>query len=280
MKRDPWPTLAPGLLWLALWFGVPLLLVSAYSLMPSGLYGGVDRGFTFEHYLRLADPLYLRIVWRSVVIAALATALCLGIGYPMAYLIVQSGRWRRWLLLLVVLPFWTSFLVRTYAMIFLLRDTGLVNGILMGLGVTDAPLTLLYTPGAVLAGLVYGFLPFAVLPIYASLEKVDPTLLEASELLGAPPAAGFWRVTFPLSLPGVIAGGLLVFIPALGSFLTPDLMGGAKSSLLGNLVQDQFTAARNWPFGSALSMLLIVGTFAALIWHLRRRDGETGPVAR
>ena len=268
----PWRLALPGLGWLALWFGVPLLLVVAYSVMPAGVYGGVTAGVTLEHYRRLLDPLYLGIIGRTVVLSLAATALSLLIGFPMAYVIAKSGRWRRVLLFLVVLPFWTSFLVRTYAMIFLLRDTGLVNSLLRSLGIIDAPLTLLYTPGAVLAGLVYGYLPFAVLPIYASLEKLDPTLLEAAEMLGARPVARFRRVTLPLAMPGVIAGALLVFIPALGSFLTPDLLGGAKTPLLGNLVQDQFTSARNWPFGSAASMLLLLGTFLAIVWQARHRD--------
>ena len=269
MMRPGWRLTWPGLAWLALWAGVPLLLVVAYSFMSRGIYGGVERGFTLEHYRQLLDPLYLGIVGRTVGLSVLATAGCLLVGYPMAYVIARSGRWRRLLLFLVVLPFWTSFLVRTYAMIFLLRDTGLINSALMALGIIDAPLTLLYTPGAVLAGLIYGFLPFAVLPIYASLEKLDPTLLEAAEMLGARPATRFWRVTLPLTMPGVVAGGLLVFIPALGSFLTPDLLGGAKTTLLGNLVQNQFTTGRDWPFGAAASILLLVGTFIALLWHLR-----------
>jgi spermidine/putrescine transport system permease protein len=272
VTKRPWRLLAPGLGWLLLWFGVPLLLVAGYSVMQRGIYGGVERGLTLAPYRQLFDPLYLGIFWESLLLAGAATLGCLLIGYPMAYVIARSGRWRRLLLFLVVLPFWTSFLIRTYAMIFLLRDSGLINEALLALGIIDTPLTLLYTPGAVLAGLIYGFLPFAVLPIYASLEKLDRTLLEAAEMLGARPAMGFWRVTLPLTMPGVIAGGLLVFIPALGSFLTPDLLGGAKTSLLGNLIQNQFTTGRDWPFGAAASMLLLVGTFVALWWHLKRQD--------
>lgn len=272
MNRTGWRLAGPGLAWLALWVGMPLVIIAAYSFLTRGIYGGVERGFTLESYRQLLDPLYLGIIARTVLLAALATAGCLLIGFPMAYVIARSGRWRRVLLFLVVLPFWTSFLVRTYAMIFLLRDTGLVNSTLTALGLIDAPLTLLYTPGAVLAGLIYGFLPFAILPIYASLEKLDPTLLEAAEMLGARPATRFWRVTVPLTMPGIVAGGLLVFIPALGSFLTPDLLGGAKTTLLGNLVQNQFTTGRDWPFGAAASMLLLAGTFVALLWHLRRQE--------
>ena len=154
MTRAPWRLTLPGLGWLALWFGVPLLLVVAYSVMPQGVYGGVERGFTFEHYRRLLDPLYLGIIARTLLLSIAATLLCILIGFPMAYVVVRSGRWRRVLLFLVVLPFWTSFLVRTYAMIFLLRDTGLVNSVLQALGIIDTPLTLLYTPGAVLAGAI------------------------------------------------------------------------------------------------------------------------------
>jgi spermidine/putrescine transport system permease protein len=272
--RTGWRLTFPGLGWLALWGGVPLVLVVAASFMERGIYGGVERGFTLTAYAQLLDPLYLGIIARTVLLALLATAGCLVIGFPMAYVIAQSGRWRRLLLFLVVLPFWTSFLVRTYAMIFLLRDTGLVNSTLLALGIIDAPLTLLYTPGAVLAGLIYGFLPFAILPVYASLEKLDPTLLEAAAMLGAPPATRFRKVTLPLAMPGVVAGGLLVFIPALGSFLTPDLLGGAKTTLLGNLVQSQFTTGRDWPFGAAVSVLLLAGTSAALLWHLKRTAGR------
>jgi len=172
----------------------------------------------------------------------------------------------------VVLPFWTSFLVRTFAMIFLLRDTGLINTMLLSLGLIEAPLTLLYTPFAVLAGMVYGFLPFMILPIYASLEKLDPALLEAASVLGARPAARFRRVVLPLSMPGVVAGCLLVFIPALGSFLPSDLLGGAKQMLIGNLIQNQFAAARHWPFGSAASTVVMAGVLAGVLLYLRTRD--------
>jgi spermidine/putrescine transport system permease protein len=177
---------------------------------------------------------------------------------------------------LVVLPFWTSFLVRTFAMIFLMRDTGLINNWLLKLGVVHEPLTILYTPFAVMAGLVYGFLPFMILPIYASLEKLDLSLLEAAEVLGARPRARFRRVTLPLSMPGVVAGCLLVFIPALGSFLTSDLLGGAKEMMIGNLVQNQFSSARNWPFGSAASFIVMALVLAAVMIYFRVRDkGQT-----
>ncbi len=267
-----WSLLGPGMLWLVLFFLVPLLIMAAYSLMPRGTYGGVRPGFTLEHYRRFFDPLYLAILQRTVVWSFVCTAVCLLLGYPVAYLVARAGRWRAVLLFLVVLPFWTSFLVRTFAMIFLLRDSGLVNTVLLRLGLIEAPLTLLYTPFAVLLGLVYGFLPFMILPIYASLEKLDPTLLEAAETLGAPPLAGFRRITLPLSLPGVVAGCFLVFIPAMGSFLTSDLLGGAKELMVGNLIQNQFAAARNWPFGSAASFVVTALVLVAVMVYLRVRD--------
>ncbi|NOT09198.1 MAG: ABC transporter permease [Gemmatimonadales bacterium] len=241
------------------------------SLMPRGVYGGVEPGFTLEHYRRFFEPLYLQVLLRTAFWAALATALCLLLGYPVAWAMAQSRR-RGLLLFLVVLPFWTSFLVRTFAMIFLLRDTGLINGALLGLGIVDRPIALLYTPFAVLLGLVYGFLPFMILPIYASLEKLDPSLLEAAEMLGARPRDRFFQVILPLSMPGVVAGSLLVFIPALGSFVTSDLLGGAKQAMIGNLVQNQFTIARNWPFGSAASFILMFLVLVVVL--VARRRGE------
>ena len=276
LQRRPaaraWSLLGPGMLWLVLFFLVPLLIMAAYSLMPRGTYGGVQPGFTLQHYRRFFDPLYLAILQRTLVWSLVCTAVCLLLGYPVAYLVARAGRWRAALLFLVVLPFWTSFLVRTFAMIFLLRDSGLVNTVLLRLGLIDAPLTLLYTPFAVLLGLVYGFLPLMVLPIYASLEKLDPTLLEAAETLGATPLAGFRRITLPLSLPGVVAGCFLVFIPAMGSFLTSDLLGGAKQLMIGNLIQNQFAAARNWPFGSAASFVVTALVLVAVTVYLRVRD--------
>lgn len=272
-----WALFAPGGLWLLAFFLIPLLFMLAYSFMPRGVYGGVERGFTTEHYIRFFDPLYLAVLQRTFLWSLACTGLCLLLGYPLAYVIVQSRRWRNVLLFLVVLPFWTSFLVRTFALIFLMRDTGLINTWLIALGLIQQPLTILYTPFAVMVGLVYGFLPFVVLPIYASLEKLDRSLLEAAEVLGARPWSRFLRVILPLSLPGVVAGSLLVFIPALGAFLTPDLLGGAKQLMIGNLVQNQFTAARNWPFGSAASFIVMALVLAAVILYLRTRDrGWTG----
>ena len=274
-QAKAWSLLAPGTIWLVAFFLVPILIMLAYSFMPRGIYGGVERGFTLEHYTRFFDPLYLDILKRTFVWSVGCTVICLLLGYPVAYVIARGGEWKNFLLFLVVLPFWTSFLVRTFAMIFLMRDTGLINNWLLKIGVIDEPITMLYTPFAVMVGLVYGFLPFMILPIYASLEKLDLSLLEAAEVLGARPFERFRRVILPLSMPGVVAGCLLVFIPALGSFLTSDLLGGAKQLMIGNLVQNQFSSARNWPFGSAASFIVMALVLAAVIVYLRVKDQQS-----
>jgi spermidine/putrescine transport system permease protein len=264
--------LGPGALWLLLFFAVPIGIMLAYSLMERGTYGGVIAELTTRQYRRFFDPLYLGILRRTVVWSLACTVLCLGLGYPVAFCIARAGQWRSRLLFLVVLPFWTSFLVRMFAMIFLLRDTGFVNTVLQVVGLIDRPIALLYTPFAVVLGLVYGFLPLMILPIYASLEKLDDALLEAAEVLGARSWARFTKVILPLSMPGVVAGSLLVFIPALGSFVTSDLLGGAKQVMIGNLIQNQFTVARDWPFGSAASFVLMILVLVPVLAYLRRRD--------
>jgi spermidine/putrescine transport system permease protein len=269
-----WSLMVPGAGWLFVFFLAPLGFMLAYSFMKRNVYGGVEVGFTLEHYSRFADALYVKILFRTVLYAVGCTLLSLLMGYPVAYVISKSGAWKNLLVFLVILPFWTSFLVRTFAMIFLMRDTGLINTMLLGMGVIETPIEMLGTPGAVMAGLVYGFLPFMVLPIYSSLEKLDPSLLEAAEVLGARPLARFVRVVLPLSMPGVVAGSLLVFIPALGSFLTSDLLGGAKQIMIGNLVQNQFTSARNWPFGSAASFVVMSVVLLAVFAYLRSRDDD------
>ncbi len=248
-----WPALAV----LALLFLAPMGIIAAYSFLTRGAYGGVELPWTIENYVRLWDPLYGAILLRSLWIAGVSTALCLVLGYPLAYFISRAGRRKHFYLLLVILPFWSSFLIRTYAWMFLLRDTGLFNTVLLALGWIREPLPLLYNDAAVVFGLVYGFLPFMVLPLFATLERMDRTLLEAAADLGARPLEAFRRITLPLSLPGIRAGAILVFIPCLGAYLTPDLLGGGKSVMVANLVQNQFTAARDWPFGAAVSLTLM-----------------------
>jgi spermidine/putrescine transport system permease protein len=263
--------LLPARTWMALFFAAPLGIVCAYSLLTRGDYGGVEQPWTIESFTRFADPLYVSIVWRSVWIASLATMLCALLGFPLALFIAQAGRRKNIYLQLVLLPFWTSFLIRTYAWIFILRDTGLANTILLRLHLISSPVELLYNDGAVLLGLVYNFLPFFVLPMYATLERLDPALLEASADLGARPFATLRRVIIPVSAPGIVAGCVLVFIPCLGAYLTPDLLGGGKTVMLGNLVQNQFTTARDWPFGSAASLILMLASALLLALLMRSR---------
>lgn len=252
---------------------VPMLIVVAYSFETRGAYGGVGPPWTFENYRRMIDPLYGWIVLRSFALAAAATAICLVMAYPLAFYIARAGNRRTLLLSLVMLPFWTSFLVRTYAWMFLLRDTGLVNTVLLSTGLIDEPLPLLYNQGAVVAGLVYGYLPFAVLPLYSRLERLDRSLLDAAADLGARPWQTFTHVLLPLSAPGLYVAAILVFISCLGAYLTPDLLGGGKSLMIGNLIQNQFTTARDWPFGSALSLGLMAMVMLVLM-TVARRKGE------
>jgi spermidine/putrescine transport system permease protein len=264
--------LLPTRLWLALLLAAPLGVICAYSVLTRGAYGGVGLPWTAENYARFFDPLYAAILWRSLLMAAVATALCLLLGFPLALFISRARNHRGLYLFLVILPFWTSFLVRIYAWLFLLRDTGLVNTALLGLGVIREPLSLLYNNGAVLLGLVYGYLPFMILPLYATLERLDPALLEAAADLGARPLPALLRVVIPLAGPGIRAGSILVFIPCVGAFLTPDLMGGGKTVMIGNLVQNQFTTSRDWPFGSAVSLALMAIVVVLVVLFLRRGE--------
>ena len=266
--------LAPAWLWAVALFAAPFAVVLAYSLLTRGVYGGLELPWTAESWVRLFDPLYGTILLRSFAMAGAATAISLAAGFPAALYIARAGRYRRLLLQLVILPFWTSFLVRTYAWLFLLRDTGLFNTVLQRLHLIHQPLPLLYNDGAVLLGLVYGYLPFMVLPLYATLERMDPSLEEAAADLGARPWTAFWRVIVPLAAPGIRAGSVLVFIPCLGAYLTPDLLGGGRSVMVGNLVQNQFTTARDWPFGAAVSMLLMALVTALVVLFLRRSGEE------
>ena len=262
--------LAPSWLVMGGLFIAPLLIVIAYSALTRGAYGGLGTPWTAESYGRLIDPLYLAILGRSFWIAGASTALCLLLGFPLALFLSRTTRHRNLYLSLVILPFWTSFLVRTYAWMFLLRDTGLINVVLQKLGITHGPLPLLYNDGAVILGLVYGYLPFVVLPLYATLERIDRGLLEAAADLGARPMATLLHVIVPLCAPGLRAGAVLVFIPCLGAYLTPDLLGGGKSVMIGNLIQNQFTTSRDWPFGSAVSLTLMAVVMVLLLVVIRR----------
>jgi spermidine/putrescine transport system permease protein len=255
-------------------FLAPLTIIGAYSVLTRGAYFGLGLPWTIENYRRVFDPLYGEVLLRSFLLAGISTLFCLVLGLPLALFISRSGSRKNLYMNLVILPFWTSFLVRIYAWIFLLRDTGLINAMLQTLGITQGPLPLLYNDGAVILGLVYGYLPFMVLPLYATLERLDPFLVEASADLGARPMTTFWTVILPLCSPGIRAGLVLVFIPCLGAFLVPDLLGGGKSIMIGNVVQNQFTTARDWPFGSALSLALMAVVMVLLLAAMNRKGEE------
>jgi len=258
------------MLWLIPLFLAPLLVVVIVSFATRGAYGKVIYEFTLRNYLRAFDPLYIPAYWRSLWIAVSTTLLCIVVSFPAAYYIALRARpdRKRLLLVLTVIPFWTSFLIRTFAWILLLRSEGVINSVLIGAHLVSNPLRLLYSDFAVLLGQVYGELPFMILPIYVALERLDRRLLEAAEDLGANRFWTFIKVTLPLSRPGLIAGSVLVFIPSLGAFITPDLLGGAKSIMIGNLIQNQFTQLNN-PFGSALSLILMLSVLLLLGIALR-----------
>lgn len=263
--------ISPTLFYLGAFMLFPLLLVVALSFMTRGPYGNVVYRINLDNYARLIDPLYLRILLYSLRVAFATTVFTIVIGFPLAYYIARVPvRQRNLLLFLILVPFWTNFIIRIYAWIMILRTEGLLNTLLLNLGIIQVPLDILYSPTAVLIGMVYEFLPFMVLPLYTSLEKIEMAQLEAAADLGAPPWRAFLRITLPLSVPGMIAGSILVFIPAMGMFVVPDLMGGAKTVLVGNLIRNQFLTARDWPFGAAASMLLLTLTLVVTLVYTRR----------
>lgn len=244
-------------LWLLVFQVLPLLMVLVASFATRGVYGGIVYRFGLHNYVRFLDPLYLEIFADSLLVAFLTAVICLLVGYPFAYFVAQQPSPRRQLLLLmVVIPFWTNMLTRTYAWMIILRGNGLLNQALMALGLIEQPLEILYTRAASILGLVYVLLPFMVLPLYASIEKLDRRMVQAAYDLGAGPWQAFRRVVLPLTMPGVIAGSIFVFIPSLALFFITDLLGGARTVLLGNLIHRQFTQARDWPFGAAVSIVL------------------------
>lgn len=301
-RNAAWSLAYPAAYWLLVFFLIPLAIVFFVSLGERTRLGTVtypafslgNLGAFFDDYARVfsrvgGDFIYLRIFGRSAWLALLNTALCLLFGFPLAYWIARQPAHRRnmWVFL-VMIPFWTNFLVRTYAWMLILRDSGLINNVwtdslhevavnLSGSSglfnwlaeATARPLPLLYNTGAVLVGLFYGYLPFMVLPLYSNLEKTNWSLMEAAADLGANAFQRFTRVLLPLTMPGIIAGSIIVFIPSLGAYVTPDLMGGARVALLGNLLQQQFMTVRDWPFGSALSFIMMAVMLAATLVYFR-----------
>lgn len=309
-RQTAWSLAYPAAFWLAIFFVIPLIIVFIVSLGERARLGTItypplslsNLGTYFDDYRRFFSPIggdyiYLRIFWRSVWIALFNTAICLLFGYPFSYWIArQPRRYRTVLIFLVMIPFWTNFLVRTYAWMLILRDSGLINNfwtitlheqavLLAGdsaffawlAGITSEKLPLLFNQPAVLLGLFYGYLPFMVLPLYSTLEKVDWSLLEAAADLGANTWQSTVRILLPLTMPGIVAGSIIVFIPSLGAYVTPDLMGGAKVSLLGNLLQQQFMTVRDWPFGSAIGFIMMaIMLMATLIYFRSLSEDETG----
>ncbi len=270
---------------------IPLILVVITSFGQRSADGNIIYAFDITNYLRLIgysqtgacgstpapcfDPLYIGILWRSLVLAFQTTALVILIGYPLAYYVARAPAKRRNILLfLILVPLWTNFVIRVYSWIMILRDQGVINQILGALfavvHLEFKPLTMLFTPGAVLVGMIYEFLPFMILPMYTSLEKIDPALYEAAADLGANTFRTFWRVTLPLSAPGIVAGTILVFIPVMGTFVVSDILGGRQVILIGNLIQNQFLSARDPAFGSAASILLMVLTLIVTVFYARR----------
>jgi len=267
----------PYVLWIILFTILPLLIIVLFSFTEKTEMGSISMVFTLDNYRKFFQPLYLNVLKRSVILAVVSTVMCLIVGYPMAYIMSRAPRKKRNLMAtLFVLPLWTNFLLRTYAWMGLLREQGLVNEFLKAIGLIERPLQLLYNNGAVVMGMVYNFLPFMVLPIYSVLVKLDDSLLEAAHDLGANDVKVFQKVIFPLSLPGVATGIYMVFMPAVSTFVLSDLLGGSHTILLGNLIENQFRNARNWQFGSAISVIMLLFIIVTMGYFAKDGDHERG----
>lgn len=276
-----WLGLTPAYVVIGVFMLIPILLMVVISFLEANPYGGVYFNFSTEAYVQLLfeydladnlvyNPVYLNIILRSIMLSAVATAVCLALGFPVAYFITLQPKSRRnFYIYLITIPFWTNLLVRTFAWILILGRNGVIEMPLLALGIIDDSLNMMYTNGAITVGLAYSYLPLMVLPIYASLERLDFRLIEAASDLYASRLAIMTKVVIPLSLPGIIAGCTLVYIPSLGAFIAPDLLGGGKRLLLGSLVQFQFATARNWPFGAAIAMVLLAFVVISLMVFAR-----------
>ena len=268
--------LAPVTLFLGVFFLLPLCIIAVFSLLSPGLYGGVEWRFYHWNYGRIFgwadgvievfEPIYLQILARSLSFAALTVVLTLILCYPVAFWVSRlPHRWRLLFMFLITLPFFSSLIVRLYAWLLILKPSGLLNTVLLSAGMIGAPLEILYTPTAVVLGMVYVMVPFMFLPLYAAVDNLDRAQIEASLDLGATRVQTFLRVILPQTLPGIMGGAVIVFIPAVGNFIVPDVLGGAKGLMIGNLVEQQFLSARNWPFGSALSMIIMAVVLTVLL---------------
>ncbi|HEY4000719.1 MAG TPA: ABC transporter permease [Candidatus Xenobia bacterium] len=275
LQLIPYLLLAPMAVYMVTFYLLPLFLILVDSLATKQPDASLVFSWNVAPYAEALRAQYFVVLLRSLSYAALCTTFCLLLGYPLAwYIAMHGGKRRSTLLLLIMLPFWTSYLIRTYAWIVLLRGHGVINEGLQALGLLHAPLQMLNTPFAVVLGLTYGFLPFMTLPIYVTLEKMDRRFLEASADLGASPFWGFVKVTWPLSLPGVMAGTVLTFIPSVGDFVTPELLGGTSTEMIGKVIMAQFMMADNWPLGSALSFLLLLLMMGGIVLYVRQGGGE------
>lgn len=270
-----WTMLSPAVLWLALFTVVPIVLAVYYSFLTRGSWGTIVYEFTFDSYRQLLDPLFLEIFLRTLKLSLLTVAVCLVGGYLIAYWIAMyGGRYKNLLIFLVIVPFWTSPLVRVYSWMIILSDHGLVNTFLQDLGLTGSPLPLLHNESAVLLGLIYAYIPFMILPLYASIERLDRSLLEAASDLGATAVERFVKVTLPLTKGGMLAGSVLVFAPAIGEFIIPQLLGGAKGMMIGKFIELKFLGLRHWPLGSAYSLLLLTIVLLLLYAYMRAGGGK------
>lgn len=255
----------PVSLWMYLLVAIPFLYIIAISFMNKGTYGGVEAGFTLQNYMDILNPLYLSTFGKSIFMSLATTAICLLIAYPFTYFIAQKTEIKRTIFMgMVMVPFCVSMIVRLFSWVNLLRSEGIINRVLMQIGVIDEPLKLVYNQTGAIIGLVYMLLPFMILPLYSSIEKLDHSLLEAAGDLGAKPVASFLKVTLPLTKPGIFAGCVMVFIPSMGLYFVSDLMGGSKTLVIGNLIKNQFITARNWPLGAAMSVVLMIITLVLL----------------
>lgn len=274
-KKGIFVTILPVSLWMLAFFIVPLLLILVVSFCTRGETGDIIFKFTLSNYERMFNKLYLVIFLKSLMVSVFTTLICLIFGYPFAFIIARANKKiKPLLLLLIILPFWTNSLVRTYAMIILLRTEGILNTFLLNIGLIKEPLKLMYNNAAVMIGMLYMMFPFMVLPLYATIEKLDLRVLEAADDLGANPVKKFINVTLPLTRSGILSGSILVLVPTLGLFFITDLMGGSKVVLMSNVIKNQFLTARDWPFGSAISVILMI-VMVIVIFYYTKLGGDT-----